>query len=376
MRHPSSPDLVVIGGGIMGLSTAWAATRAGARVTVLEQGSLPHEGGSSVDHHRLIRRPYGADEGYTRMIDAAHAAWAALWRDLGRCHYDETGTLAVVGGAGADWARASMHTMDKLGIDYERWSPTAAAQQWPFLRPDGIELAVSLPTGGNLYARDIVRDLAQWLEAHGADLRPHTKVAHVAPELGIATLADGRRVQGEKLVVAAGPWVHDLLPALRSRVQPSRQVVLYLQPPADLVPVWRRAPMLIDIGEGNGIYVIPPRRGYGLKVGDHQFSLQGHPDDARETTAAERKRLIDLTHTRFRESQRYTAVEGRSCYYTVAPEERFIVAPIAASERTWAVSGTTGHGFKFGAVIGLELARTLLNGGDSQEIAHWAAGGT
>jgi len=84
---------LVVGGGIMGLSTAWGLRRMGCGVTVLEQGEIPNLMGSSSDHHRLIRHAYGAELGYTRLVEPAYAAWELLWQTLGVRHYHPTGTL-------------------------------------------------------------------------------------------------------------------------------------------------------------------------------------------------------------------------------------------------------------------------------------------
>ena len=51
--------VIIVGGGIAGLSTAWALQKSGVQVTLLEQGPLPNPLASSVDDHRLIRYPYG-----------------------------------------------------------------------------------------------------------------------------------------------------------------------------------------------------------------------------------------------------------------------------------------------------------------------------
>ena len=66
---------IIVGGGIMGLATAWALAREGHAVELFEQGALPNPLASSVDEHRLIRHPYGDRTGYARMINPAFAAW-------------------------------------------------------------------------------------------------------------------------------------------------------------------------------------------------------------------------------------------------------------------------------------------------------------
>lgn len=64
----------MVGGGIMGLCSAWALARDGWVVELVEQDPIPNPRGSSVDRHRLIRHAYGDQRGYMRMVDAAHDA--------------------------------------------------------------------------------------------------------------------------------------------------------------------------------------------------------------------------------------------------------------------------------------------------------------
>src|SRR4030095_11289494 len=97
---------IVVGGGVMGLATAWGLAREGHDGAVVEQGPLPNPLASSMDEHRLIRHPYGDHLGYARMIDQAYAAWDLLWGDLGQQLYAATGTLALTGN-GETWAERS-----------------------------------------------------------------------------------------------------------------------------------------------------------------------------------------------------------------------------------------------------------------------------
>src|ERR1051325_11335262 len=101
--------LVIVGGGIMGRCTAWAAVQWGVAGAPVGQRQIPNplRSPGSFDRHRLIRYPYGAMRGYARMVRDAYAAWDRLWRDLGRTLYVESGTL-VLSGAETGWARDSL----------------------------------------------------------------------------------------------------------------------------------------------------------------------------------------------------------------------------------------------------------------------------
>lgn len=367
--------ITVVGAGIMGLSAAWALARDGHAVTVFEQGSIPNPLGSSVDEHRLIRHPYGGERGYTRMIDAAYEAWDLMWADLGTRHYVATGTLVL--DRGDAWTAATVASLTAEAISFHRLDPAAATQCFPLLAIDGLHGALVLDTGGTLFAGAIVADLARYLPHRGVTIRAHAPVRVVDPDRARVTLASDESVDADLLVIAAGPWVTRLLPTLTGRVTPSRQVVVYLAPPTDTAKLWLEHPLILDIDPSSGFYLVPPRPlpggGLsGLKVGDHSFTLTGDPDRDRETTRTEAQTILDKIGRRLRHFDRYAVREAKTCFYDVEPKERFIVEPLGAYG--WVLSGFSGHGFKFGAVLGLELARAIGGKRTAGGLTEWAAG--
>jgi glycine/D-amino acid oxidase-like deaminating enzyme len=174
-------------------------------------------------------------------------------------------------------------------------------------------------------------------------------------------------------VVAAGPWAPDLVPALRGQITPSRQVPLYLEPPSDLLAAWQAAPMVLDQFEAarGGFYAVPPVDGTHLKVGEHVISLRGHPDLERTATDADRLQPQRVAASRLVGFERYRVVEARTCFYSVVPGERFIVEPAG---RALILAGFSGHGFKFGAVIGEAAAAALAGRRSAESVTAWAAG--
>jgi glycine/D-amino acid oxidase-like deaminating enzyme len=364
-------QITIVGAGIMGLSTAWALTRDGHDVTVYEQGPIPQPLGSSVDQHRLIRLPYGAHTGYMKMALEAYALWESLWDDLGERLYAPTGTLVLDSEADGGWAADSAAALGTIGTPVEWLPPDEVERRFPLVHAGGIVRGFCLESGGVLYAERIVAALARRLEAAGAVLEPGTRISAVDPERGRVTLADGGVRDADALVIAAGAWLPQLLPELAQRVTPSRQVVVYLQPPAALAADWARAPMILDIAPNGGFYLVPPRGGAGLKVGDHRFSLNGDPDAPREAERAQARAVLALCRGRLRDFGSYELDHARVCFYTVAPEERFIVE---ARGLCILVSACSGHGFKFGPLVGRRIADTLAGRVDAAMLTRWAAG--
>ena len=363
-------NISIIGAGIMGLAAAWALARDGHKITVYEQGDVPNPLGSSVDQHRLIRHPYGAERGYTRMIDAAYTAWDRLWADLGARHYAATGTLVL--DRGDPWATETARTLAAENIPFRKLRPEEIVREYPYVALDGIRVALRLNSGGVLFAERIVADLARHLRARGVAIETGAAVRDVDPAHGRITLDGGRTAEADLVIVAAGPWAPRLVPALAARVTPSRQIVVYLTPPDDLAAAWDTSPMILDIDPGFGFYLVPPRAGMGLKVGDHRFSLSGDPDHDRTASEADIAHVLEACGPRLRDFGRYRVAAAKTCFYDVEPTERFIIEPLGP--HGFVVSGLSGHGFKFGALIGLELARAVRGELPAQALADWAAG--
>jgi glycine/D-amino acid oxidase-like deaminating enzyme len=361
----------VVGAGVMGLSVAWACVRAGHAVSVFEQGPVPNPLGASVDQHRLIRRPYGAMRAYMRMVPAAHQAWRRLWDDLGERLMADAATL-VLARTEAGWAAESVAALAADGVAFETLSAKALGARFPFLETDGVRAGHLIGEGGILFAGRIVERLAGHLAGRGVAIRARTRVAEVDPERARLTLEGGEAVAADALVIAAGPWTARLLPALALRARPSRQVVVYLDPPAVRAPAWAGAPMVLDIGPRDiGRYIVPPVAGIGIKIGNHDTSQEGDPDRDRDAAPEEAREVRDLLRPLLREADAYRLIEARTCCYTVAPEERFVIEPMG---RAWVMAGFSGHGFKFAPLMGEAVADALSGARDPADLTAWAAG--
>ncbi|UYN96698.1 MAG: FAD-dependent oxidoreductase [Enhydrobacter sp.] len=363
---------IVVGGGVMGLCTTWALARSGHTVELFEQGALPNPLASSMDEHRLIRHPYGDHAGYARMIDKAFDAWELLWGDIGQRLYARTGTLALTGN-GADWAERSARVMAAIGRPMAELALTELPRRFPALDAQGVERAFWLDTGGVLFAQDIVAALVAHL-GRQANVRFHTEtpIRSVDLENGRVVTSAGAVHGADTIVVAAGAWVGRLLPDWSKDLVPSRQVVIYFRLPDADRAAWSTGPMVIDKTGEVGLYLVPPMDGRGMKVGDHEFSRSGDPSAPREARPEEMRPLLNRCRTLIRGFERWQVDRLKVCFYTVTEDERFVVRKLG--RKGWLMSPCSGHGFKFGAVMGLELGRTIAEDGDPERHARWAAG--
>jgi glycine/D-amino acid oxidase-like deaminating enzyme len=362
---------VIVGGGIMGLSAAWALGRKGHQAVLIDKGPLPNPIGGSFDRHRLISYAYGSSDGYCRMVADAYGAWTRLWHDIGSRLYMETGTLVLSSGGG-DWGEQCRASLERCKVPFSELPPAEAARRFPFLDADNLAAGYLMPSGGMLLASRICGALVAWLGRQRMEIRPNTEVREVDAERGAVKLADGSLVEGDVVILAAGPWSERLHTPLAGRVRPSRQVFIYMEPPAELNANWQAAPMLLEMGPEHGFYAVPPRAGLGLKVGDHRYSMTGNPDEPRATRGDEVELVLAGCRPRLKGFSRYRISETSVCFYDVAPEDRFVVEPVGA--RGWVMAGFSGHGFKFATLLGERLTAALEKSSEAAALTRWAAG--
>ena len=363
--------VTVVGAGIMGLSTAWALKRQGHFVTVVEQYEVPNRLGSSVGQHRLISHAYGARAGYAAMVGAAFPAWERLWSDLGRSLFVQTGALCI-GEGDRGWIRDSVDGLAGLDIAHEVLDREAMERRFPLIHLRDGDRALLQPGGGVLLANSIIEELARYLAAHSVPIRTKSKATAIDPNRGTVRLADGRAIEADRLVIAAGPWVGRLLTGMARRVTPSRQLVVHMEPPADQTLAWSRMPMVLDTDPARGFYLVPPVGGTRMKIGDSAFSLTGDPDQDRTATEAEVEPLLTGCRDRLTGFDRFRKGPVETCFYTVESEERFIVEPVG--DAAWVMTGFSGHGFKFGPLMGEAMVEALAGEKLPSAVGRWAAG--
>jgi sarcosine oxidase len=359
--------IIVVGAGIAGLTTAWSLIKRGHAVTLIEQGPIPNPLSASGDEHRLMRRAYGAADGYSRLITEALAAWDELWADLGRSFYANRGVIAINQFTN-DGGVAFKTSMDRGGYVYDRFTPQEAAERWPYLDPATFRAAYYSPDGGALLCQRIGAGLGRWLRDNGANLRDHSTVTALDEMAGRVTLDTGEVLEAERVVVSAGAWTLKLLPDLAADLTLCRTAVVYLDPPAHLHAAWADSPAVQNIGGNLGGYVLPPIEGTGLKFACGANKRLAHdPMAHRQPHPGEGERLRDLFDAPFGDVSGYRVTKVVTCAYTFTEDHTFFSR---ARGRTVVVSACSGHGYKFGASVGRRVAAAVVEG-DYDRLRRW-----
>lgn len=366
----------MIGGGIAGLSAAWALSRAGHAVTLLDAHSLPNPRGSSADDGRIIRHVYGTMEGYAALMPAAHVAWARLFAATGHDRLLPVRALYVLRDDGP-WQAAAQRALDAAELRLTLLDDEAAAAL-PMLNRNGVLRIAEVEGSGILQAGAILGDLLGLLRASGVALRTGAEVTRIDAGAGNVTLRDVEVLSADAIVVAAGTGVASLLPNLARDwgLRASVQTLAYLDPPAHLAHAWQAAPMLLNRLPGHpagGVYVLPPRDGARLKLGDYDTSASADAAADHLTLRADRvAALLDAGARAIADFGAYRIAALRHCHYTMADEDRFVVRQLG--QRGWLLSACSGHGFKLAPLLALALAAAIDGRIDAAALAHWAAG--
>ena len=207
-RSPHAAEVVVIGGGVAGLSTARALAELGVTdVLVLERGAVGS--GGTGKSSGIVRCHYG-------IPSLAAMAWHALpvLNDaeavLGApSGYTRTGYVVGVGTENLGSLRANVAMQRGLGIDVDLIGRDEVQCLWPDARLDDFAGFAYEPRGGYGDGHQTALAFAHAARRHGVRLRQETAVVavEVAHGRGVGVrLADGDRVGATHIVVAAGPW--------------------------------------------------------------------------------------------------------------------------------------------------------------------------
>lgn len=341
-------EIVVVGAGLLGLAAARSLTARGRDVVVLEQAEVGHDGAGSKGSCRIFRLGY-ADPGYVAAARRAGELWRELETAAGRPILLPSPQLTL----GAEH-RAVHEAMQAAGAHCELISEAEAARRFPAIRAGGPALVE--PDSAVIDAPAAL----QALRSGAAEVRAGVRADSIADDGRQVTLrTSAGPLTARTVIVTAGPWSSGLLTTagMAVRTRPTLEQVCFVRPAEDSA-----APPPIFLSHGaHAPYGLPVPFSSLCKIGIHPSGPVTDPDAQRQSPdPGLLARLRDVA-ARYLPGYDPEPVSSERCVYDSTPDEDFVL------DRTGNVvigCGTSGHGFKFGPLLGEWLAGLATGAGN------------
>ena len=378
----STRDILILGGGIIGLSIAWQLARRGIRgVTVLERGRGLGEGSTGASS-AVLRHRYSLDNMVALARDgiSAYRNWQSFTGLVQpTATFNNDGILWLPGDR--HWAPTESQRLQQLGVAAEVLDDAALADRFPafnccVLTPD-IETGEDHPcTGGGLalFENDAgwmdpvlaAEDLRTACRAAGVEVRMGCEVkaiTHAGGRVSGVALAEGQRVSAPLVINALGPWCMPLYQAagldIGWQLKPVRIQVVYIDRPPEL-----EGPVPVTADIPGGIYFRTQNRGQQIIVSsvleEDEREVVADPDGMmRETDRDFEQIKLHMLQHRLPALSYRGKVRGYCGLYTVNFDDVHPVLGETALKGLWAANGFSGHGFKLAPMIGAMVAKAI-----------------
>jgi sarcosine dehydrogenase len=205
---PASAKIVIIGGGIVGCSTAYHLGKMGIKdVLVLERAKLTS---GSTWHAAGLVGQLRSSANITQLLGYSVALYDRLEAETGLATgWKRNGGLRIACNA-ERWTEVKRQatTAKSFGLDMHLLTPKEAQGLWPLMQVDDVVGAAFLPTDGQASPSDITMSLAKGARQGGVTIKEDVRVTAIETERGKvrAVVTDQGRVECEKLVICAGQW--------------------------------------------------------------------------------------------------------------------------------------------------------------------------
>jgi sarcosine oxidase len=338
----------------MGSASAYHLAARGLRVLGLERFAPRHALASWHGDSRIIRELYFEHPLYVPLVQRAYELWEELEGDSGQRLMTLNGGL-MIGPREGMLIAGTLRSAAEHGLAAERLEDDLVAVLDPragFLRPEACV--------------DAHRELAA---RRGAELRYEEPVLAWEPDgAGVrVTTANGVHT-ADRLLLAAGAWTRRLLPGLDLALEVERQVVFWLDPPADddryepercPIYAWEHTSGYIGYGF--------PRLERGVKAAlMHQGETAADPDGVRRAVDEAEVEPLRAALRKMLPGVADAPVRGHAvCLFTNTPDTDFAIGSHPEHPQVLVSSPCSGHGFKFASAIG-ELHADLLTAGTSR----------
>jgi len=357
-------DVIILGTGGVGSAAAYHLARRGAKVLGLDRFPGGHDRGSSHGETRVIRQAYFEHPDYVPLLLRAYELWRELEALSAEDLLHQVGLLQVGPPEGCV-VRGVLEAARLHGLAVDELGAEEVMQRFPGFRVPAGSVGVFEPAAGYLKVERCVLAHLSAARQYGAEFRfgSAAKSWHSERDSVAVETESGETFRAAKLIVTAGPWAPQLLADIDVKLT-IRRKHLYWFPTAD--PSYHEdhgcPTYLYELSHGV-FYGFPQIDKLGVKVAEHSggSAISDPLADPRDLDATDLARVEEFLAN-------YLPGVGRPlgsrsvCFYTMSPDEHFIVDRSPRDANILFAAGLSGHGFKFTSVLGEALAELALDG--------------
>ena len=354
--------VIVVGGGLIGLSIARALTSRGiGDVLVVERATLAS--GGTGKSSGIVRCHYG-------VPSLAAMAWRSVpvFEELGEViGFRQVGYMVGVGPENADALQANTATHQRLGIEAGLIDHERVAGLWPRMRIDDFAAFSYEPRGGYADASQLAFHFGAVARDGGARIRQSTPVTRILTRDGKVNgveLADGSAIDADVVVVATGLWADKLMATagvdLPLNCVRSELLIVDAGEPVTNVPV------LSDLVSLQYVRTEGSRGELLVGNSDHSRPKYADPDNY-SNNASEYgiERAATKVLHRFDKFPDPSVSHTYAGCYDSLPDWNPVIAPLGA-DGLFLCAGFAGHGFKISPAVGTLMADLIIDG-DSRD---------
>ncbi|WP_135826912.1 NAD(P)/FAD-dependent oxidoreductase [Halorussus ruber] len=359
-------NVAIVGGGIVGLASAYYLAERGATVTVYEKGSIGS--GSTERSVGGIRAQFSTPVNVELSL-ASMEIWETFEENFGvDIAYRRPGYLfAAREAATAEAFEEQVAMQNELGVPSELLDPEEATEYCPGLRADEFVGATYSPTDGFADPHLALQGFAEAAREAGAEIHTKTGVTEIHREGGEVTgiTAEGEREDADFVVNAAGPWARRVaeMADVDLPVAPKRRQMIVVDPET---PVPEDVPLTIDLDTGS--HFRPEREGKALVGGHFAGETEGDADPDQNPDGFDRNIDLDWAAEAIERAGDCAAYFGQESeirrgwagLYAVTPDHHPIVGETVPGFIN--AVGFSGHGFQHAPATGQIVAELVLDG--------------
>jgi len=358
----NSFDIIIIGAGAFGSSAAYHLSKSTKRVLVLDRYTPPHEFGSSHGQTRIIREAYFEDPIYIPMLRKAYTLWEELEKESREKLFIKTGGL-MLGNPGSHVIQGTLRSAETYNIDHAILDQESITNKFPSYNADEQTIGVYEHRAGILFPEKCIEAALSLAMQNGVKMNFNESVVSINRlSNSVEILTNKGLYSARKCIVAAGPWMNNLVPEINLPLQTTRQVLFWyhIDKSSNYPPIPEKFPIFIWNTESGRHFYGFPDIGNGFKIAFHDKGELCDPDNVKRdisTQEIDEMNQIINNHFDFKASFK----EAVTCIYTNTPDDHFIIDHHPHCDNIIIASPCSGHGFKFSSTIGKILAEMSLN---------------